>query len=703
MLEQSILNNDLNGQVSYYDFFHALGYADSEKYFFRIFRDKGTAEEKKNSAQNRETLPRNLDYELRSLHALNEKDCGIFYVVNGGGQTDAASKKNGKPRAQFIDFDDFPFEEQIEKLNGFPLEPSIIIKTRKSLHCYWLLDDGAQFDYWEEVQKRLIQYFGSDPVIKNPSRVMRLYGFEHRKSDPVMVTLIKYDPALRYNQRQFHEALPRLEKKTKHQANAIPEIMSSSMSSVPAANRDHDEQVAWFLSWSQRNNVEIMKQKEKGNGTTVFYVECPWSLNHTEDTGAGQSAVLIDEKGQIAYVCQHSHCSDRTWADFRKCAEESAKTVISERQIDQEVRESIVSKTENVSQGIVDTPETDKTPKDSFRMINVGDFIEENGYDDSIQYFQRYHDRKIGFENLDKYLTLYPGVACLGGASSLGKTTFAVNVVDNLLANGETVIYFALEQLPIELVTKSLARRVYELDPFSRINNIDIKNGATSEALVRAKSEYKQTAQHYYIVEGDFTFTAQKIIKYVESFISATGIRPIVVIDYLQLIAPPEGFRGTLREIVDENLKAIKDLSKRNELFILLISSFNRSSYKEPVSMESFKESSMIEYTCDYILGLQLSILEDSSFYTTAGSRGGERDNNNDKKEKMLYEAINRSPKEVELVGLKNRNGKQRFKCFFKYYMQYDVFVPDLKSRYDPDLLMGETERTLSERLFKTV
>ena len=324
-------------------------------------------------------------------------------------------------------------------------------------------------------------------------------------------------------------------------------------------------------------------------------------------------------------------------------------------------------------------------PSEGLKVINVGDYLSENFFDSDIAYFKKYKDRKIGFENIDKYLTLYPGVACLGGASSLGKTTFAVNIVDNLLKKGESVIYFALEQLPIELITKSLARRVYEIDPFSSINNIDIKNGASSDALIRARSEYSQTAQKYQLVEGDFHFTAKTIVDYVEGYIKETGVRPIVVIDYLQLIAPPDGFKGTQREITDENLKAIKDLSKRNELFILLISSFNRASYKEPVGMESFKESGMIEYTCDYILGLQLSILEDSDFYTTTGSRGGERENNNDKKEKALYEAINQSPKDVELVALKNRNGRQRFKCFFKYKMEFDTFTPDLNSPYDPE------------------
>ena len=344
-------------------------------------------------------------------------------------------------------------------------------------------------------------------------------------------------------------------------------------------------------------------------------------------------------------------------------------------------------------------------PSEGLKVINVGNYLSESFFDADIAYFKKYKDRKVGFENVDKFMTLYPGVACLGGASSLGKTTFAVNIVDNLLEKGESVIYFSLEQLPIELITKSLARRVYEIDPFSSINNIDIKNGASSDALIRARSEYSQTAQKYQLVEGDFHFTARMIIDYVEGYVKETGVRPIVVIDYLQLIAPPDGFKGTQRESIDENLKSIKDMSKRNELFVLLISSFNRASYKEPVGMESFKESGMIEYTCDYILGLQLSILEDSDFYTTTGIRGGERENNNDKKEKKLYEAINQSPKEVELVALKNRNGRQRFKCFFKYKMEFDTFIPDLNSRYDLKSVSSEFKaiRSGDSVLFKTV
>ena len=209
-----------------------------------------------------------------------------------------------------------------------------------------------------------------------------------------------------------------------------------------------------------------------------------------------------------------------------------------------------------------------------------------------------------------------------------------------------------------------------EKDPLTPLTNTDIKNGATCDALEAVKKEYAELSQNYHIITGNFHTTAQDIKDHVEDFIKQhDGIKPIVIIDYLQLIAPPEGFRGGVREYTDENIKALKDMQKKHGLFVIKISNFNRSSNNEPVSYESFKETSMIEYTCDYIWGLQLAILdaENTDFYVTTGSRGGEKESTIDKRRKMVNDAQQKNPKEVELVSLKNRNGRQFFKVFFNY------------------------------------
>lgn len=330
-------------------------------------------------------------------------------------------------------------------------------------------------------------------------------------------------------------------------------------------------------------------------------------------------------------------------------------------------------------------PQMQKKPK--FTYSAAGAYIADGGYDGDIAYFKEYQDRKTGFKQLDRYLTLYPGLAVLGGASSLGKTTFTVNLIDRLLARGETVLYFTLEQLQIELITKSVARIVKEQSPNTIITNQDIKRGANTPDVMAARAQYTRLAEKLFYIPGDFRMTAQDITATVEAFRKEHGdVKPVVVVDYLQIVAPPYGFRGGIREATDENLKAFKDMQKRNGLFVLIISSFNRSSNLSPVSYESFKETSMIEFTCDYVWGLQLAILdaENSDFYSSTGPRQGRRATTDEERYAMINAAQQQTPKKVEFVSLKNRNGRQFWKAFFDYYPASDLFVEE--ARYTPQI-----------------
>lgn len=317
------------------------------------------------------------------------------------------------------------------------------------------------------------------------------------------------------------------------------------------------------------------------------------------------------------------------------------------------------------------------------KAASASEYLSGGMFEKDIDYFRQYKDRKLGIHpDIDRYLTLYPGLAALGGASSLGKTTFAVNIIDRLLDNGETVLYFSLEQLPIEIITKSLARKLYEADPTTQLTNIDVKNGATCETLERIKREYAEKATRYQIITGSFRTTAADIVAFVEEYRREHGgdsCKPIVIIDYLQLIAPPVGFKGGIREYTDENVKTLKDMQKRNGLFVIMISSFNRSSNYEPVSYEAFKETSMIEFTCDYVWGLQLSILdaENDDFYTVKGKQGGRKERPIDQKRRFVNDAQGATPKKVEFVSLKSRNGKQFYKAFFDYMPQFDSYTED--------------------------
>jgi putative DNA primase/helicase len=66
------------------------------------------------------------------LQQHNSRNRGIFFAVNHGGHDGASITRIN---AQFAEIDNLPLEEQLELISKFLLPPSLIVKTRESLHC----------------------------------------------------------------------------------------------------------------------------------------------------------------------------------------------------------------------------------------------------------------------------------------------------------------------------------------------------------------------------------------------------------------------------------------------------------------------------------------------------------------------------------------------------------------------------------------
>ncbi|HAT4125483.1 TPA: DNA primase [Clostridium perfringens] len=166
----------------------------------RIFSDKkGTGFKGKNLSFNMK------DFQSKSkvLMAHNEANRGIFFVVNSGGNSD---RKINKINAQFFECDTLSLEEQLENISKFPLEPSIIVQTKKSLHVYFLIKNG-KVEKFRDIQKKLAKHFNGDGSCINESRVMRVPGFYHCKEEPVRVKCIKFNPNLFYTQDDLEREL----------------------------------------------------------------------------------------------------------------------------------------------------------------------------------------------------------------------------------------------------------------------------------------------------------------------------------------------------------------------------------------------------------------------------------------------------------------------------------------------------------------
>jgi len=118
----------------------------------------------------------------QSIEALQKDGRGAYFVVNGGGDTDAEVSVG---RSIFCEWDDLDKEIQLTlwQTLGLPT-PTIQVDTGgKSIHTYWVFEKPIPIQDWKKLQKDLAVFCSSDAKITNPSRVMRIPGCWHISSD----------------------------------------------------------------------------------------------------------------------------------------------------------------------------------------------------------------------------------------------------------------------------------------------------------------------------------------------------------------------------------------------------------------------------------------------------------------------------------------------------------------------------------------
>ena len=300
-----------------------------------------------------------------------------------------------------------------------------------------------------------------------------------------------------------------------------------------------------------------------------------------------------------------------------------------------------------------------------------------------IEEFQAAKERRTGFSNLDAESGgLYAGLYCVAATSSLGKTTFCHQMADQLAMMGEDVIFFSMEQSRLELVSKSIARMTAQQNMASAVTSLSIRKGYLPSYVQKAALEYRNAvSDRLSIVEGNFNCNISFIGDYVRQYVRRTGCKPVVFVDYLQILQPSDENKGqSTKETVDSTVTELKRISRELNLTIFVISSVNRMNYLTPIDFESLKESGGIEYTCDVIYGLQLQCLNSELFSNSMAKIKEKR--------KKIREEKARNPRKIELVCLKNRYGIANFSCYFDYYPANDLFVagtPEPKYIVDDD------------------
>ena len=301
--------------------------------------------------------------------------------------------------------------------------------------------------------------------------------------------------------------------------------------------------------------------------------------------------------------------------------------------------------------------------KSGMRIFPFAEYFAADFFSD-IALTAKYSERKTGFENIDAAQVFMPGLYVLGALPATGKTTFAWQLLNQLADNGEPCIYCSYEMSRSELFTKSIARELYKRYPSmsKRLNlsSVNIRRGACRdcEEILKQAARFAKSAMNLRVAELSNTGIAELIEK-LKPLIADVDKSAVICLDYLQIVPSKDVKTSSAKEKVDDIMLRLKDFQRETNSTLIVISSFNRENYFQPVSFSSFKESGAIEYSADCIWGLE--------------NHGVDAEGKLDKEEviKMSKEKVRR----IKFSCLKNRNGGQ-YDCFFRYHAAHDYFEP---------------------------
>lgn len=137
-----------------------------------------------------------------TLGNLNARGAGVFWMVNAGDGKGRASANVQQVRALFVDLDGAPLEPIT--LSSLPAH-CVVESSPGRWHAYWLVTD-CPTDRFRTLQKALAVRFNADPRVHDLARVMRVPGFDHRKSKAYRTRIVAMHEGAPYTMANLVEA-----------------------------------------------------------------------------------------------------------------------------------------------------------------------------------------------------------------------------------------------------------------------------------------------------------------------------------------------------------------------------------------------------------------------------------------------------------------------------------------------------------------
>ena len=643
------LNNPL--PVSTEEFIKAFGYSGAEPVYCRFFADRKEEKDNPEKQGNRQAPARSFASMLPELHRLNADNCGIYFAVNGG-NNDTQTRTINKCRAQFMEIDEkkdengrplldadghkiiMPFEEQLQIIRQFALEPSIIVRTRKSLHTYWLLSEGSIKNF-RKVQLQLVAHFGSDPALQNESRVMRLPGFNHCKGKPVPVQVIKFDPDIKYTQQELANLLP---PPAKRERTELPELTDNSPGLVETAGG--------------RNNALLKK------GGALRRIGCN-----------------ADEIAEELRYTNSTFAEPLPEKELNTCIKQALKYNAEE-----------LAEQQRLNQAKQDFAENEQPEKKADFYKDFLQIIQTDAY-------KPYPTECDFFDNVLNGGVIRQSLLLLLAAPATGKTTFCQQIAEEMARHGKKVLYVNLEMSRQQMLAKAISYRLAKKNKGDNITTVNVLQGYnwTEEQRQIITEELQAYTQD---TAPNITYhnrpNGEKMsLESLRGVLHAEGEKykeqgepaPAVVIDYLHLLTSERA--GTdPAALLKEATDCFKQYAINYNTFVILICATNRESNKKgDITLESGRDSSALEYTGDYVLSLQYTAIEDGIISP------------DDKKDKKRLQELQRDKwRKMTMTVLKNRFGIQGRTVQMWFKPSTNIFYSKAAADFfdDPDIEAAE-------------
>tara|TARA_R110000851_G_scaffold117849_1_gene244852 strand:- start:2430 stop:3731 length:1302 start_codon:yes stop_codon:yes gene_type:complete len=204
-----------------------------------------------------------------------------------------------------------------------------------------------------------------------------------------------------------------------------------------------------------------------------------------------------------------------------------------------------------------------------------------------------------GFANIDKFTGGWQpqDLIIIGGASSMGKTSFSLSLAYNASAMNYPTVIFSYEMSVNQLMAR-LVSAESEVD-----NKYILKGTLTSEEWSSIHSSTGVIERTDLYIDECANTSLRYLLNRIRQYVVTKKVK-LVMVDYLQLVSCPS--KGSSREQeIAKIARALKNIAKELDITILALSQLSRGVERNEASrpmLSNLRESGEIEQAADAVI-----------------------------------------------------------------------------------------------------